>query len=836
MSFGGQSTNLPVLADQLLPFLLPLLRQQTQAGASASVGQHELSGGLHVGVLADSQAPQFLKMDGSRPLTGNLSVIDGVMIDGVDISIHAGDPAAHHDPVTAGAGISLAGQQVSLASTVAGAGLSYSSGVVNVGAGTLISVAADTVALANGSQQYQVPVTGASPFSPAWTTLAGFAGNGLSFTGGQFAVGVANTGAAGLSVEADGVRLTSNSAPGAAASVLATDGNGYLSLVRLTLSDRLYAPLIATVSGSLTLSPDTDLVLSPSSNLVRLASGRALQSDNYASQATGMRVTYAGEGDFRYLYADEMHVKSFIADLEQALAGGQIISKSVAVLALDFTLPAAGATGTLRVRDLPSAPNMAVFQSGDFVGLRQFSRSAGSLTVGWAWGTVTAYADQSDGTQTWTFTRHATTPGSASGTIAADSLVLDFGVTGNGFYEVNAIDGAYGANSPYWRIVTWATHPASQTVRVQGGNLRGLFGVANEYGFYAGNGVGTGSTYLRLSSQTNEFRNLTAHWYNGATRAVTIDPTDGLSLQAGTAETITSPYAVSWYRNQAGKSDLSAWIYTFQANADDDVMRVGVGSYALSTSARLGLSANSGSGGTFIELNSGASYGNDLFLAAGNGTARVWGNGTNGFTFSPNIGITNYVVWHAGNDGSGSGLDADLLDGQHGSYYLAASSYSASDVLAKIKTVDGSGSGLDADVLDGYQAAQFALLAGATFTGALLSTSSVGYDWSELTPQNNWSNYGSPNATFGVKRFGNMVSVKGRITAGAAISANTAINSQLAAEYRPSAGRSFACMGSIGGAKAVVRVYVDSSGYIRPQDGFSSGDWLSVEFTYFTGG
>ena len=27
------------------------------------------------------------------------------------------------------------------------------------------------------------------------------------------------------------------------------------------------------------------------------------------------------------------------------------------------------------------------------------------------------------------------------------------------------------------------------------------------------------------------------------------------------------------------------------------------------------------------------------------------------------------TVWHAGNDGSGSGLDADLLDGQHGSYY-----------------------------------------------------------------------------------------------------------------------------------------------------------------------
>ena len=28
-----------------------------------------------------------------------------------------------------------------------------------------------------------------------------------------------------------------------------------------------------------------------------------------------------------------------------------------------------------------------------------------------------------------------------------------------------------------------------------------------------------------------------------------------------------------------------------------------------------------------------------------------------------------YTLWHNGNDGSGSGLDADLLDGQHGSYY-----------------------------------------------------------------------------------------------------------------------------------------------------------------------
>ncbi len=45
------------------------------------------------------------------------------------------------------------------------------------------------------------------------------------------------------------------------------------------------------------------------------------------------------------------------------------------------------------------------------------------------------------------------------------------------------------------------------------------------------------------------------------------------------------------------------------------------------------------------------------------GTDRVW------IQNSGNIQVNGNNVWHAGNDGSGSGLDADLLDGQQGSYY-----------------------------------------------------------------------------------------------------------------------------------------------------------------------
>jgi hypothetical protein len=110
------------------------------------------------------------------------------------------------------------------------------------------------------------------------------------------------------------------------------------------------------------------------------------------------------------------------------------------------------------------------------------------------------------------------------------------------------------------------------------------------------------------------------------------------------------------------------------------------------------------------------------------------------------------------NDGAGSGLDADKLDGQEGAYYSpgthdhdadyadiahegatgaahgsasvsvagfmssgdktkldgvetgATADQSASEILTAIKTVDGAGSGLDADLLDGVQASGYAAI------------------------------------------------------------------------------------------------------------------------------
>lgn len=69
-------------------------------------------------------------------------------------------------------------------------------------------------------------------------------------------------------------------------------------------------------------------------------------------------------------------------------------------------------------------------------------------------------------------------------------------------------------------------------------------------------------------------------------------------------------------------------------------------------------------------------------------------------------------------DGTGTGLDADLLDGQHGTAFAAVghthtgyagtAEVTAGTILAKLLTEDGTGSGLDADLLDGQHAAAFA--------------------------------------------------------------------------------------------------------------------------------
>jgi DNA-binding cell septation regulator SpoVG len=76
------------------------------------------------------------------------------------------------------------------------------------------------------------------------------------------------------------------------------------------------------------------------------------------------------------------------------------------------------------------------------------------------------------------------------------------------------------------------------------------------------------------------------------------------------------------------------------------------------------LQAYATGGAAFISLHRPSSYAVNFGLDTDN-VLKVggWSMGTNA-----------YAIWHAGNQGPGTGLNADLLDGQHGTYYATASS------------------------------------------------------------------------------------------------------------------------------------------------------------------
>ena len=84
------------------------------------------------------------------------------------------------------------------------------------------------------------------------------------------------------------------------------------------------------------------------------------------------------------------------------------------------------------------------------------------------------------------------------------------------------------------------------------------------------------------------------------------------------------------------------------------------------------------------------------------------------------MGANKYRVWHAGNDGAGSGLDADNLDGQQGSYYLDYNNFTSTPTIPTNNNqltngagyitsaaLSGASDGGNAALLDGIDSTQF---------------------------------------------------------------------------------------------------------------------------------
>jgi hypothetical protein len=361
----------------------------------------------------------------------------------------------------------------------------------------------------------------------------------------------------------------------------------------------------------------------------------------------------SGGADFRYLTADELHVKRFIADLEQALAGSQIICKSVAVLYADCTLPAKGAQITIAVEDLPGS-TANVFVNDDWIQIRSYDRTDGGLEIVNAFGRVEFdshhdAAGDEPGYQHWSFARAADDEGSAVGGVSVvkkGSIVLDFGVSGDGFVETTAVDST---GSPYQQIVTWTTAPyvANRVVRTRTGQLDGITGIGDEWGLFAGSV--TNKQYLLATDAHFELHGIDISLYDGATNTVKLDHT-GLSFAMGAA--LPTGFLVGdgiWmgkdtaYKMRVGTVSGGALVKGFKWDGTDFAI---IGSVTATTGAIGGFTIDStnlyaGSGATRVQMGSAAGFwagataiGDAPFSVTNAGVLKAISGTIGGFTLS----------------------------------------------------------------------------------------------------------------------------------------------------------------------------------------------------------
>ncbi|AUO79030.1 structural protein [Salinibacter phage M8CR30-2] len=157
-----------------------------------------------------------------------------------------------------------------------------------------------------------------------------------------------------------------------------------------------------------------------------------------------------GSADFRSIYADELRVDRFIAEVEEALAGEDFLTKSFAKLDEDWTVPQAGSSAKITLQNLPGLAGSAVFEEGDTVRLRYVDRSGGGLTVADVWIEVTKPTgfDASGETQTWSATV-LDAGGVAGEQVGAGSVALDYGKSGDHLIERSVLGGTFD------RILRW---------------------------------------------------------------------------------------------------------------------------------------------------------------------------------------------------------------------------------------------------------------------------------------------------------------------------------------------------------------------------------------------
>ena len=211
-----------------------------------------------------------------------------------------------------------------------------------------------------------------------------------------------------------------------------------------------------------------------------------------------------------------------------------------------------------------------------------------------------------------------------------------------------------------------------------------------------------------LTSETDTLASVTSR---GATTSSTLTSTAqlGLYVNSGSASYIginsTSNWAyVSLLNNGSTTWDIGAYnggeLQFRPYGSGTNVMILGLdGSVTINSlnDGKLNLRVPSGDSSDWNYINFTGSNGvRDTYFGTDSGGTPTWWRDDNGvnITLGSSVLINGNTAWHAGNDGSGSGLDADTVDGVQASSLLRSdiynSNYGGLQVFRNIGTIDGS--------------------------------------------------------------------------------------------------------------------------------------------------
>lgn len=347
-----------------------------------------------------------------------------------------------------------------------------------------------------------------------------------------YAGGGANLDVFGLSASNTPARLTPSSDVSAGASAILRSNAGALTVATLTAGTQVRTPLIDTASGDLTISPAADIILTPGSGAwVELTDGKSLRTASFTSgfAGAGLRLDQGVSTAARTtLELDDlwvrgrMHVYELLIHQIRATNGSLLVANTGKITTRSLYSGTEGVAGSQYTLNTDPEHGFAV---GDLI---RAQRWTGSGTY------------QSDLQVVGVFSATNFRAQLISGN--APQAAYEYVRLGN-VSDANRRGGVYltadDSGAPYLDVFdgidAFSDWNTAGVIKARLGRLDGIFSGTNEYGLYIGNGTTDASAFLRLGTSTNRINNLPMEWWTGGSKFLSVDPTNGMDLVAGTA-------------------------------------------------------------------------------------------------------------------------------------------------------------------------------------------------------------------------------------------------------------------------------------------------------------